>query len=242
MMDNQNLDKAMDIYVKLLTGEEVGRSANASLYEEYRTNAQVFDLLDTMLKRSNLNLYEYEDGLFMTAGDKNRIFGFTNEELKKAIGLRLNKELYLAYFIIYHIIVLFYSDSRDMSRCEYVKLEVVISEVTASLKEIISGGATLVLSEIEGNSFSTVAALWDEMPLMANNDDTPSLKAARGSKIGIVKLIFNFLNTQNLFFESGDKYYAKNRFRALVENYYGEHKGRLYEIVTKREEDADASY
>lgn len=241
-MDNQNLDKAMDIYIKLIAGEEVGRSVNASLYEEYRTNAQVYDLLDTMLKRSNLNLYEYDDGLYMTAGDKNRIFGFTNDELKKAIGLRLNKELYLAYFIIYHMIVLFYSDSRDMSRCEYVKLEDVISEVTASLKEIMSAGDTLVLSEIEENSFSTVAALWEEMPLMANNDDFSSLKAARGSKIGIIKLIFNFLVSQDLFLESGDKYYAKNRFRALVENYYGEYKGRLYEIITKREEDVDASY
>lgn len=241
-MDNQNLDKAMDIYVKLLIGEEVGQSANASLYEEYRTNAQVYDVLDAMLKRSNLNLYEYEDGLYMTAGDKNRIFGFTNDELKKAIGLRLNKELYLAYFIIYHIIVLFYSDSRDTSRCEYVKSEVVISEVTASLKEIMSARDMSALSETEENSFSTVAALWEEMPPVANNDDLSSLKAARGSKLGIVKLIFNFLIAQNLFFESGDKYYAGNRFRALVENYYGDHKGRLYEIVTKREEEADASH
>jgi len=241
-MDNQYLDKAMDIYVKLLAGEEVSLLVNTSLYEEYRTNAQVYDLLDTILKKSNLNLYEYNDGLYVTAGDKNRIFGFTNDELKKAIGLRLNKELYLAYFMIYHVIVLFYSDSRDMSRREYVKLTDVISEVTASLKEIMSGGDTLVLSEIEENSFMTVAGLWEEMPLVANSDDFASLKAARGSKTGMGKLIFNFLIDQNLFYESGDKYYARNRFRALVENYYGEYKGRLYEIVTKREEEADASY
>jgi len=240
-MDDQNLDKAMDIYTKLIAGEEIGQSVNASLYEEYRTNAQVYDLLDTLIKKSNLSLYEYSEGLYMTAGDKNRIFGFTNDELKKVIGLRLNKELYLAYFIIYHIIVLFYSDSRDMSRCEYVKVEDVISEVTISLEEVMMGGDALVLSEIEENSFSTVALLWEEMPLMPNNDDLTSLKAARGSKIGIIKLIFNFLISQGLFLESGDKYYAKNRFRALVENYYGEYKGRLYEIVTKREEDFDAS-
>ena len=34
-------------------------------------------------------------------------FGYTNDELKKAIGLRLNRELFLAYLIIYDVMTLF---------------------------------------------------------------------------------------------------------------------------------------
>ena len=46
--------------------------------------------------------------LYVTAGDENRVFGYTNDELKKAIGLRLNRELFLAYLIIYDVMTLFY--------------------------------------------------------------------------------------------------------------------------------------
>ena len=45
-MEMKNLEKAMDIYARLVTGEEIGRSgANASLYEDYYSNAEVYEIL-----------------------------------------------------------------------------------------------------------------------------------------------------------------------------------------------------
>ena len=67
--------------------------------------------------------------------------------------------------------------------------------------------------------------------MTTNNEDMSTLKAARGTKVGFVKLVFNFLMDQDLFSEMGGRYYAKDRFRALVENYYEESRGRLYEIA-----------
>ena len=93
---------------------------------------------------------------------------------------------------------------------------------------------------MEENSFQTLASLWEDMPLVPSNEDMASLKAARGSKTGFVKLVFNFLVSQDLFFESQGRYYVKPRFRALAENYYEENRGRLYSIVTGG--DKDASY
>ena len=109
-MEMKNLEKAMDIYARLVTGEDVGRSgANASLYEDYYGNAEVYEILSVMLKKLNLHIYEYKESLFLSPGDGNRVFGYTNEEMKRAMGLRYNRELYLAYFIIYEILLLFYS-------------------------------------------------------------------------------------------------------------------------------------
>ena len=102
MMDNANLDKAMEIFALLIVGEEVSSAKHVDLYEEYRNNSEVYDILTSVLKKSNLSLYEFGNSLYVTAGDGNRIFGFTNDELKRTIGLRLNRELYLAYFIIYN--------------------------------------------------------------------------------------------------------------------------------------------
>ena len=90
---------------------------------------------------------------------------------------------------------------------------------------------TIVQNDIEENSFRTLALLWDELPLMAENDDISTLKAARGSKTGFIKLVFNFLITQDLFVESAGKYYITDRMRALVENYFDSCKGRLYEVI-----------
>ena len=104
-MENRNLDKALDIVSKLITGENVSeRGENAALYQEYNNNAEVYDIVHMSLKKLNLNIYEYNNGLYVSAGDNNRVFGYSNEELRNILGLRVNKELYLAYFIIYNII------------------------------------------------------------------------------------------------------------------------------------------
>ena len=62
-MERRNLDKAMELFSKLIVGEEVSRKAHADLYEAYSNNAEVFDILDAVLKKLNLHLYEYNGRL-----------------------------------------------------------------------------------------------------------------------------------------------------------------------------------
>ena len=56
-MDNVNLDKAMEIFALLIVGEEIGSESHTELYEEYRNNSEVYDILMSVLKKSNLKLY-----------------------------------------------------------------------------------------------------------------------------------------------------------------------------------------
>lgn len=183
------------------------------------------------MKKSNLRLYEYRNTLYVTAGDENRVFGYTNDELKKAIGLRLNRELFLAYLIIYDVMILFYETTSGEAALAYVKTDMVIESTTSLLSGVMARLESIVQNDIEENSFRTLALLWDELPLMAENDDISTLKAARGSKTGFIKLVFNFLISQDLFAESAGKYYITDRMRALIENYYDSCKGRLYEVI-----------
>ena len=61
-MENRNLDKALDIVSKLIQGENVSeKGANATLYQEYNTNAEVYDIVHMSLKKFNLNIYEYNN-------------------------------------------------------------------------------------------------------------------------------------------------------------------------------------
>lgn len=232
------LDKALDIVSALITGEEVKRNGeNAGLYEEFALGTEVYDQVMTIFKKLNIDVYEHRDALYITAGDNNRVFGYTNEELKKEIGIRLNRELYLCYFIIYQIMTCFYRDGGSRMLTEYVKAETVIQSVDAALFGIIKKLKELSLDEVEENSLKEIAMVWEDMPLVQTED--VQTRASRGSKTGFVKLVFNFLVSQELFLEAEGRYYPKDRFQALMEHYYDEHKGRLYEIMRGDSDAAD---
>lgn len=231
-MEMKNLEKAMDIYAKLITGEEIKRSgANGSLYDEYYGNAEVYEIVGILLKKLNLNLYEYKESLFLSAGEGNRIFGYTNEELKKSMGLRYNKELYLCYFIMYEILLSFYSDSASYQFKEYIKIETVMEEVSKALSVFTKDIAVYNIEEEKQESFQAVALLWDELPA-STGENQEDIKASRASKASFVKLTFNFMVGENLFVEVNKRYYPTERFQAIVEHYFEEYRGQIYDAIS----------
>ncbi len=239
-MDIRNLDKALDIYAKLIMGEEIKKDSreNGNLYEEYYGNAEVYEITGMILKKLNLSLYEYKDALYITAGEGNMVFGYTNEEMKRMMNLKYNKELYLIYYIIYQVLLSFYTDSASFQVQEFVKLENVVDEVSKSLTDLLKDLKLYSLDEVEENSFQTIALLWDELPMTASTD-RGSIRAGRASKSGIVKLSFNFMISQGLFLEVEERYYPTDRFKALTENYFEDYRGRLYEVLNSRKNEGE---
>lgn len=241
-MEERNLEKALEIAAALIRGEQVGASKdNVALYEEYSSNSQVYDALRLILKKFNLELYEYNNALFVSANEDNRGesasgFGFTNEELRRELGVRVNKELFLCYLIIYCTMTEFYKTSGSYTYTEFVRREEIIKAVDNALVNVVDHSVGIVLDEVEENSFKTLALLWDELPV-TSTDDAMGQRAARNSRTGYVKLTFNFLVAQGFFVENQDKYYPTDRFKAMAENYYSVNRGRLYEILTKEQED-----
>lgn len=239
MADERNLDKALDIVSKLIIGEEITSKKNIALYEDYQTSSQVYDLVRDILGKWNLSLYEYKDGLYIAAGENNRIFGYTNEALKKELGVRLNKELFLCYFIIYHVMTEFYTDAASGTFVEFTRVEDIIQGMDKTVSVIVGGNMGISTQE-EEESFKTVALLWDELDAAGGGDETV-IRSAKNSKAGYVKLVFNFLVGQELFDEAEGRYYPRSRFKALMENYFDEYKGRLYELMEQKGEKQDAA-
>lgn len=236
-MEMKNLEKAMDIYARLVTGEEVGRSgANASLYEDYYSNAEIYEILGVLLKKLNLHIYEYKESLFLTPGDGNRVFGYTNEELKRAMGLKVNRELYLAFFVIYEIMLSFYSDSASYQFKEYIRIENVVEDVTKSLSVFTKDIAIYDMEEEKEESFRTIALFWDELPA-STSENQEDLRASRASKSSFVKLVFNFMINENLFVEVSGRYYPTMRVKALIENYFEDYRGEIYDALSNKKED-----
>lgn len=230
-MEERNLSKSLDIVARLINGDEISRDDKngRELYEEYTTNSQIYDITNSICKKLNISVYEYENSIFASAGENNRVFGYSNDELKKEIGVRLNKELFVCYFIIYNVITWFYNDTDNQTFNEYVKIEDIIKTVDAALSGVVNELSVVTLNEIEENSFKVIALLWEDLPVVTNEET--SARAARGSKYGFTKMTMNFLIKQDLMVENEGRYYPKKRFHALVRNYFEEYKGRLYEIM-----------
>lgn len=235
-MDERNLEKALEIVAALLAGEEISRAKNKNIafYETYIANQQVYELVHKLLQSYDLNLYEYKDALYITAGQSNRTFGYTNEELKRALGIRLNKELYLCYFIIYNIMTYFYHDSAGHTFVEFIRIDETIRLVDQALATVMRKLQKSVFEKTEEYSFKELALLWEDLPILSKEEGI--MRAARNSKAGYVKTVFNFLLSQNLFLENQERYYPRNRMRALMENYFEEHQGRLREIMMDKGE------
>lgn len=239
-MDSRSLTKALDIAAKLIQGEEIGREKNLALYEEYNTNPEVYEILSELLKKWNLSLYEYQDTLYISPGENNRVFGYSNEELKRELGIRLNRELYLCYFIMYIILMKFYSDTGSYNYTEYIKIPDVVNAVDANLKHIMDSLQLFVKEEVEEESFKAIAMVWADLPLTSR--DEQQIRAVKTTRSGFVKLVLNFMVAQQLLSEAQERYYPKKRLQALAENYFEENKGRLYEIMKGRGEPEDAAH
>ncbi len=231
-MEEKTLSKAMEIFSILISGEEIekNRPGTAELYQTYYANADVYELVTKMLARLNISIYEYNETLFVTAGEGNKVFGYTNDDLKRILGLRKNRELYLVYFIIYQALLYFYTDSATYQVKEYVRFEELLQVVGQAAERITPETEVFNRTTTEQEGFRSVALLWHELPLMINEDKDRN-KASRGSRYGFVKLTMNFLQGEKLFLAAEDRFYPTDRFRAIAEGYFEDGKGRIFQLL-----------
>ena len=237
-MESRNIEKALEISAKLAAGETVSeQGTNAALYQEYSTNPEVYDMVLLSLKKMELSVYEYNNSLFASPKAHGSLFCYSNEALRRELGLRTNGELYLAYFIIYNIIMEFYTDTISATYAEFVRVEDIVRKVDDTTAGIVDKKNGFVLSEIEENSFRSLALSWDSLP--AATVELSELRAAKNSKSGFVKLVCNFLVSQQLLSDNQERYYPTDRFRAVVENYFDESRGRIMELLDQSGEERD---
>lgn len=193
----------------------------------------MYDIVHMSLKKFNLNIYEYNNSLYVSAGDNNKVFGYTNEELRNKLGLRVNRELYLVYFIIYNIITEFYTDSASTTYAEFVRVEDIVKNVDSSVSAIIDKKLGMIIDDVEENSFKQIALSWDALPVITVAD-TADVRAAKNSKTGFVKIALNFCVSQELLMEAQNRFYPTDRFKALIENYFDGYKGRMAELMQEQ--------
>ncbi len=237
---DKSLEKALDIYSVLATGKSVSLKdkETTELYNAYYADSEVYDITNSLLKRLGLKLYEHDSAIFATAGNGNKVFGYTNDDLKKRLGLRLNKELYLVYFIIYEVLLEFYQTSDTYQIKDYIRIDELIEAVTNELKPLGDDITTLISNQNDSNSFKDVAVLWDSLPPMISEDKDRN-KASRGSRMGYVKLTVNLLAGEGIVTTVDDRLYPTDRFHAIAENYFEDSGSMIYEQLSGGNDNAE---
>lgn len=232
-MEEKSLDTALEIYSVLAQGKSLksDEAETAELYQAYYSDAEVYDITARLLAKLGLKAYEYKDAVFVTAGAGNKVFGLTNEDIKKRLTLKTNRELYLVYFIMYQALLMFYTDSASVQVREYVRLDEMMKAVTEGLVAVSKEVAPDV-ERMEETSFEAVHILWESLPQMLQEDRTRN-RASRGSQMGYVKLVFNFLEEEGLFKLVADRYYPTDRLHAIAESYFEDGKSAIEKALNE---------
>ena len=113
-----------------------------------------------------------------------------------------------------------------------------MDEVTKALSVFTKDIAVYDLEEEEQESFRAAALLWDELPA-STLEGQEEIRASRASKASLVKLTFNFLVNENLFVEVNKRYYPTERFKAIVEHYFEEYRGQIYDALSGENTDTE---
>ena len=236
----KSLEKALNIYAVLATGKSISSSdkETSELYNAFYADSEVYDITMSIINKLGLKLYEHSDSIFVTAGHGNKVFGYTNDDLKKRLGLRLNRELYLVYFIIYEALLQFYKSSDTYQIKDYIRIDELIEAVTADLKSFTTSVTSMGEETEEKGSFREIATLWDSLPPMISEDKDRN-KASRGSRMGYTKLVSNFLGSEGIFTAVDDRLYPSQRFHAIAENYFEDNGSLIYEQLSGGKEDAE---
>ena len=119
-------------------------------------------------------------------------------------------------------------------KCKQLFALLTAGVMTAALPQVsLLADVTAVAEDNSENSFKSIAALSESLPLFLNEDRERN-KASRGSRYGMTKLTFNFLLGEKLFVNVDDRFYPTDRLHAVAENYFEEEKSLIQEYLEEK--------
>ena len=172
----------------------------------------------------------------------NKVFGYSNEDLKKKIKiLNKNEDIYLMYFIILTIITCFYRESGLNSPRSYLGLDELIETINIKFQSLVKEDIEKISEENEYN-FRDVKKVWERLP-----DAREDINSGKNDKISFVKLVLNFMQEENLIFFDEERRIISitTRFKSIVYFYFEyskENKNRLLEYVYELGGNENATY
>lgn len=231
-----NILTASRILNILIGGNEVNKQVNREYYEKYDRNNEVCSYLKTICEGLNINLYHYEDGLYISPGANNASFGYSNEMMRTKIFKNYtNPELYLNYFIMTVIITLFYKESDYDTYVNRIRIQDIVKEVDEKIESLKKKD----LSELSSKfvySFEEIVDKWSSLrDIRYKNNNNEVSERGKSSRYSLVKTVCGFLESEGLIKqdENMDTILPQKRFKAIVYEYFQSvgNRNELFEYI-----------
>lgn len=218
------LDNALAILKVLLQGEEVSKGKNEPLYEKYRYNTEVEEMLVHITGKLELRVYSGNDSLVLCPEAGSRLFGWTNEELRDKISyISNNSELFTGYFIIMTLITMFYREAYPDTPVAYIKVKDLIESVAKRLDSLVKMEDLETVSQENQFDFAEICKVWQRLP-----DAREGIAGGKNDKVAFVENICRFLHNERLIvLDMVQKIiYPTDRFKTIIWNYYEDRDNR----------------
>lgn len=221
---DSNTKTSLEIFSYLIRGIKVNNKVHKDLYKTLLTNSLVNEELHEIVDMHDLELYITDkEGAFVVAKANNKVFGYSNEELRNKLGIKSNKELYLCYFIIYSVISSFYIQTNYRTQVEYVTSMSLLNTVEKRLSAIANNKTSLDSSE--DHSFKAMYKYWDSELIESNNRNKESVdfNEKRGkTRLSLINRTLAFL-VDNEYMEKDEftnRYSITSKFEAIIERFF----------------------
>jgi hypothetical protein len=218
------LDEALAILKALLQGEVVSKVANVILYEKYRYSTDVGEMLHYLADKLELKVYTGDDQLFLCPQVGSRLFGWSNEELRRGINyINNNSDLFTGYFIIMNLITMFYREAYPDTPVAYLKVNDLIEKVSRRLEALLKLDDLETVSQENQFDFADVGRVWQRLP-----DAREGISGGKNDKVAFVENICKFLQNERLvvFDQAQRIIYPTARLKTIIWSYYEDRDNR----------------
>lgn len=242
MYSRESVERAVKLFILLLEKGETDEH-DRDLVFAYKEDPAAQEIVGQMIeKEAGVKVLNVGDKLYITPSMDNKVFGYTNEELRVKLGLRndnvsMGLKLYMAYFIILATLAMFYnSDDLNTKVRQYVPIEELEAYVTEKLQMLGDGEYGEHLSAKYEFNFSQVAEFWQNMP--AFDETLQNQRMGRNSRVSYILKVWAFLEEEGLAKVAVDaEIHPTDKLDHMVRKYYSHQKRKdeLLQLIQQKE-------
>lgn len=234
---------ALEIINELLQNQEISKIKNMALYNEYVNNTEIENITNKIAEKMGFEIYHMERTLNLCVMPENKVFGYTNEDLKNRIKqFNRNEDIYLMYFVIVTLITCFYKESGFNTPRTYLRFDEFIETIHHKFENLIPEELEESSKKMQYN-FVMIKNVWERLA----DAKEERVGVSKNDKISFVRLVLKFLQEEKLVFydENTRNIYITTRFKAIVYFYFEydkNNKNNLMEYIYHLGGEENATY
>ncbi len=231
--DSGTVRTALELLRELLKQPTVNRDNNSNLMTSIQRDPEVINLWEEIVEPTfGIKLLNSGREYYLTTGIEDSIFAMDNEDMRKALKLADNTELYTCSFIVLVMVASFFNsdDTSEVSR-EYINIIELEETITADFQAILKHENIEAFEKENRINLGKPAEYWLDLPVWKEDAAKPSMTNTRH---GLILKTMNYLQKNELVrVIENRQIFPDRRLAECVADYYSlrEHKNAILALI-----------